>query len=108
MRSRLLVGLVLVLTLLGSPAPALAAAGADGALVVAVEGEQAPQGPEPRGPNATDNPAAPDEYQPDFIWAASVLLLVPTALVVVLGGGLYYLAVRRPRQQREGEVREGV
>ena len=71
----------------------------DGAVTVlaAEGGEQGPLGPEPRGPNDTENSNAPSEYEPPFLINAAVGL---TALLVVtvLGlGGLYWLLVQRHR-----------
>lgn len=62
-------------------------------------GETGPQGPEPRAPDDTENPAAPDRYEAPFIWAASVGLLALAILGTLTLVGLYYLLVHRPREK---------
>lgn len=78
------------------------------ALVLAAEegggGEgEAPPGPEPMDPNEdpTKNPAAPVDYEANFLWGAAVGLLVLTLFAVAAVGGLYYLLVVRPRQRED-------
>lgn len=106
---RRLIGLVLASTLVlatllplsaASATPASTDTLAETAAVLALEAEpgaEAP-GPEPAPPNATDNPAAPDEYERPWIWAVSVILLAAAVIGLAVGGGLYWLLVVRPRQ----------
>lgn len=78
----------------------------DDAVVLAVEGaeqEEAP-GPDPSPPDASGNPAAPDDYEANFLWGAAVGLLVLTVVAVVGVGVLYYLLVVRPRRREPAEA----
>lgn len=70
-------------------------------VVLAVEegGADGPQGPEPRDPDDTENPAAPEDYEAPFLWAASVGLLALAVLGALTLAGLYYLLVKRPGQK---------
>lgn len=83
------------------PATVATAAPAPSAIVLAAEtggeGGQAP-GPEPAGPDDTENPAAPEDYEANFLWGAAVGLLALTILGAVALGGLYYLLVVRPKK----------
>ena len=75
-----------------------------GPVVLAAEGGgegEEPPGPDPMPADATENPAAPTDYEANFLWGAAVGLLVLTLFAVLGVGGLYYLLVVRPRQ-REG------
>lgn len=83
-------------------------AAADGPVVVlaaeagtegATEGaeEQAP-GLEPAPADDTENPAAPDDYEANFLWGAAVGLLALMLLGALAVGGLYWLLVVRPKQ----------
>ena len=66
------------------------------------EGEEAePLGPDPMPADASPNPAAPDDYQANFLWGAAVGLLVLTLFAVLGVAGLYYLLVVRPRQRED-------
>lgn len=97
--------LSVAIVLLPVSAPAL---GDDGVpIVLAVEGEgEEPQGPEPMGPNEdpTRNPAAPTDYEANFLWGAAVGLLALTVFAVAGVGGLYYLLVVRPRQRDDART----
>lgn len=102
MRRRLfapLLSVVVVASLL-MPAAALAAP-APGQVVLAAEpggeGGEAP-GPEPAGPNETDNPAAPPDYEANFLWGAAVGLLALMLLGAIALAGLYWLLVVRPKR----------
>ena len=80
------------------------AAGAPTPVVLAVEGggeDAEPLGPEPMPANATENPAAPTDYESNFLWGAAVGLLVLTVFAVLGVAGLYYLLVVRPRQKQD-------
>lgn len=80
------------------PATAAAAPAPQPVLAVEVEeGGEAP-GPDPAPPDATDNPAAPTDYEANFLWGAAVGLLVLMVLGAVALGGMYYLMVARPRR----------
>jgi hypothetical protein len=105
--SRLL-GLVLpallaVTLLLPATAVSAAPSGAATAVLLAAEegGPEGPQGPEPADPNDTENPAAPENYEAPFLWAASVGLLALAILGTLLLAGLYYLLVHRPQQDEK-------
>ena len=101
----------LVAALLLVPAPAAFAAGAttsgpavadaSDVVVLAAEGG-APQGPEPKGPNDTENANAPKQYEPPFLINAAVGLTALLLLLVVGLGGLYWLLVQRPRSASQG------
>lgn len=67
-------------------------------LVLAADGGGEPAGPEPRGPNESDNTNAPADYEPPFLINAAVGLAALLVLLVVGLGGLYWLLVQRPRQ----------
>lgn len=103
MRRRLLaplLSLVVALTLV-APGAALAAPTSSPVVLAAEsggEGEQGP-GPEPMPADATENPAAPDDYEANFLWGAAVGLLALMILGAVAVGGLYWLLVVRPKQQ---------
>lgn len=107
MRSRLLRLLVAVPLLLGVMSAAVATAAPP--LVLAAEGtdtgaeveEELEPGPAPMGPDATDNPAAPADYEANFLWGAAAGLLVITLLGAIGLGLLYYLLVWRPKQRSE-------
>ena len=80
----------------GAPAVVLAAeAGTEGATEGAEE--HAP-GLEPAPADDTENPAAPDDYEANFLWGAAVGLLALMLLGALAVGGLYWLLVVRPRQ----------
>lgn len=64
-------------------------------LLLATEGGPL-DGPTPGDPNASENVGAPMEYEPPFIWKASVGLLALMVGIIGLLGGLYYLLVVRP------------
>lgn len=81
-----------------APAPQL-----DGPVLAAeVDPDAPPPGREPMDANNTENPAAPDDYEPPFVWAASVGLLALAIFGVLALAGLYYLLVHRPQQQATG------
>lgn len=97
-----MLALLLLLPAVAVAAPGAAAAGDAAVLVLAAEeggAEDGPQGPEPRDPQDTENPAAPERYEAPFIWAASVGLLALAVLGTLTLAGLYYLLVQRPRQK---------
>lgn len=96
--------------LLAAPA-ALAADPAD--LVLAVEGgasepaggasegevgAEEPLGLEPAPPDASGNPAAPEEYEANFLWGAAVGLMAIVTLTALVVGGLYWLLVKLPKR----------
>lgn len=103
---RRLLGLVLpALLAVSLLLPATAAAAADDvastALVLATEADPGATAPgrDPMPVDATENPAAPAEYEPPFLIGAAWGLL---ALVLFLGvalAGLYFLLVVRPAQK---------
>lgn len=70
-------------------------------VVLAAEGggehEGAP-GPEPRPADDTENPAAPQDYEANFLWGAAVGLLALTLLGALALAGLYWLLVVRPKR----------
>lgn len=101
---RVLTGLLLpalLSMLLLVPATAAAEVTIDSAdaILLATEGELGPlPGPTPGDPNASENFGAPTEYEPPFIWKASLGLLALMVGIVGALGGLYYLLVLRPRR----------
>lgn len=109
---RRLTGLVLpallALAVLAAPASAvdLAAGPLDEDVVVlAVEGEEGPGGPEPRSYNDEDNVARDEagygELDVPFTWGAAFIMLFLGVAGIALMGGLYWLLVHRPRQQEQ-------
>lgn len=92
----------LLAALLLVPAAASAAPVTDVAaveVVLAAEGGGGePQGPEPMGPDESENSFAPADYEPPFLINAAVGLAALLVLTVVGLGGLYWLLVQRPRQ----------
>lgn len=102
---RILAPLLLALVLLSVPA----AASADvlevpsDALVLAVEADGEPLGPDPQPRDQLDNPARSlagyEDPELQFTWAASFILLVVGVIGLVLGAGLWYLLVMRPEKQ---------
>ncbi len=102
----------LVAALLLVPAPAAlaaspsdaapAVAGGSDVVVLAAEGGGELQGPEPRGPNDTENSNAPKEYEPPFLINAAVGLTALLLLLVLGLGGLYWLLVQRPKSASQG------
>lgn len=70
--------------------------------LLATEGGEAElPGPSPEGPDATDNPAAPQPYEPNFLWGATIGLLGLTVLGFLGLGALYLLLVVVPRRLRD-------
>lgn len=99
---RRLVGLLLSALLVCSvlaPAAAMAAPAAPVVLAAELEGGEAP-GPEPAPANDTENPAAPTDYEANFLWGAAVGLLALMVLGALALVGLYLLLVKRPRAQQ--------
>lgn len=103
---RRLTGLVLPALLAAAMLlPATSAAAAPSAetagFVLAAEpgGGGEPAGLDPMDPNNTENPAAPADYEPPFLWAASIGLLALAVLGVLVLVGLYYVMVHRPAQR---------
>lgn len=110
MRHRLhgsLTAALIALGLLLAPAAASADAGAVTVLAAEEGGEHhgEPAGPEPMPADATENPAAPAEYESNFLWGAGVGLLAMTLFAVFAVGGLYYLLVWRPGQEQRSGTR---
>lgn len=71
-------------------------------LLLATEGGEAElPGPSPEGPDATGNPAAPEPYEPNFLWGATIGLLGLTVLGLLGLGALYFLLVVLPRRFRD-------
>ncbi len=55
-------------------------------------------GPDPRGPNASDNPAAPVDYEKPVIWAGSMIFLALGLLGAAGFAAAYLFFVVRPRR----------
>lgn len=102
----------LIAALLLLPAAAALAVTAAHADTVVLAVEQAPEEPgaeptqpglEPGGPDDTENPAAPVEYESNFLWGAAIGLLVLVVLGLGAVGGLYWLLVVRPSQREDAK-----
>ena len=114
---RRLTGLVLpallALVVLAAPAAAVPADLDDGdVLILAEEGvediaeeDEGPGGPEPQPYDAEDNVAREGggygELDVPFTWGAAFIMLFLGAVGITLMGGLYWLLVYRPAQQKE-------
>lgn len=116
---RRLTGLVLpallALVVLAAPAAAAPLDLADDVLVLAEEGaddvaededdEVADLGPDPQPYDAEENVARDEggygELDLPFTWGAAFIMLFLGAVGIVLMGGLYWLLVFRPAQQKE-------
>lgn len=102
---RLLAPLLLALVLLTAPTAAVAdiTEVPDDALVLAVEADGEPLGPDPQPRDQLDNPARSlagyEDPEIQFTWAASFILLVVGVVGLVIGAGLWYLLVLRPERQ---------
>jgi hypothetical protein len=98
----LLLGLLLLLV-----APVAASADVtdvpEDALVLAVEADGEPLGPDPMPRDELDNPARSlagyEDPELQFTWAASLILLVAAVTGLVVGAGLWYLLVLRPERE---------
>jgi hypothetical protein len=98
----LLLGLLLLLV-----APTTASADVtdvpEDALVLAVEADGEPLGPDPMPRDELDNPARSlagyEDPELQFTWAASLILLVAAVTGLVVGAGLWYLLVLRPERE---------
>lgn len=100
MRRRL--ATILTAALLGSallPLTALPAAAAETAVVLASEGVQSTEGPDPMSPDASENEFAPPDYEANWTWRAGKVLLAVFLGIVLLLGLSYYLRVVRPRNR---------
>lgn len=114
---RRLIGLVLpallALVVLAAPAAAAPVDLDDDVLILAEEGvedmeeedEGADLGPDPRPYDAEDNVARDEagygELDVPFTWGAAFIMLFLGAVGITLMGGLYWLLVHRPAQQKE-------
>ncbi len=103
---RRLLGLVLpallaVTLLLPAAAASAAPVAASTSLVLATEANPDAPAPglEPMDPDDTENPAAPTDYEANFLWGAAVGLFALILLGALSLAGLYYLLVLRPRQR---------
>ncbi len=103
MRRRLL-GLLPAVLLVAVLLPAAAAVASPAASTIFLateavgEGEGAP-GLQPSEADAEGNPAAPENYESNFLWGAAVGLLVLIVLGAVALGAMYLLLVVRPRRE---------
>lgn len=70
-------------------------------VLLATEAEGEPVGPPVRGPDDENNVGAPEDYEPPFLWAASVLLLGGALTLIGVLGLLYYGLVVRPQRKAE-------
>jgi hypothetical protein len=98
---------LLALTLLAGPAVADAAADiADADLVLAVDDDEGPVGPEPMDRLEENNPARElagfESRESIFVDAAAYLLAFAGLVGLALLAGLYYLLVHRPSQDPDG------
>lgn len=84
------------------PTAAIAVPSASPVVLAAETGEgEAPPGPEPAPADDTENPAAPQDYEANFLWGAAVGLLALMLLGALALAGLYWLQVVRPRKQAD-------
>ena len=87
-----------------APVAVAAASPGGGAPVVLAQSEGATQpaetgpGPEPKGPDATDNPAAPMNYKKPVIWAGSMIFLALALLGAAGFVAAYLFFIVRPRR----------
>jgi hypothetical protein len=104
---RLLAPLLLLLVLLAAPSAAAADVTEvpEDALVLAVEADGEPLGPDPQPRDQLDNPARSlagyEDPEIQFTWAASFILLVVGVIGLVIGAGLWYLLVLRPEREQQ-------
>ncbi len=103
MRRRL--ATILTAALLGSalllPLTAMPAVGAQTTVVLASEGVQSTEGPDPMSPDASENDFAPPQYEPNWTWRAGKVLLAAFLIVGAYLGLMYWLRVARPRAKSE-------
>lgn len=99
-----LFGAVLACLLLAVAATPALAAGAEAdpdTLMLATEAGEEPPGPEPMGPNQTDNPAAPANWTgPPFARFVALVLTIAAVGGMLTVGALYWLLVKRPRHRQ--------
>lgn len=95
----LLPAVALVVVLSGSAAVAGPAVAAPAVVATQAHLPEDFAGATPGDPNATENAFAPEQYEPNFLWGASVGLSVLTVAGVGLLGLLYWAMVVRPGQQ---------
>lgn len=104
---RLLAPLLLALVMLTAPTAAAAdiTEVPEDALVLAVEADGEPLGPDPQPRDQLDNPARSlagyEDPEIQFTWAASFILLVVGVVGLVIGAGLWYLLVLRPEREEQ-------
>lgn len=96
---------LLALAVLAAPAAAETADLDADAIILAVEEGEGPAGPDPRPYDAEDNVAREGagygELDTPFTWGAAFIMLFLGAAGIALMGGLYWLLVHRPSQQKE-------
>lgn len=98
---------LLALALLAAPAAASPAhAATDDVLVLAVEGDGGPVGPDPQDRTAENNRATEligyEDPETPFTWGAAWILTFAGFVGLMLLIGLYYLLVQRPAQEGTG------
>jgi hypothetical protein len=91
-----------LLAVVATPADAAGGVDADaGTLTLATEGGEGEPGPEPMGPNQTENPAAPGNWAgPPFARFVALVLTIAALGGMLSLGGLYWLLVKRPQQRQ--------
>lgn len=101
---RRLVGLLLSALLAFSVLAPVAATAAPEVhpILAAEEGLGEAPGPEPAPADDTENPAAPIDYEANFLWGfGGVILLVLMLLGALALGAMYVLMVKRPQKQQK-------
>lgn len=100
-----LLAVLLALTLVSTPGPALADDGVGGVEVVLAV-DDAPLGPEPQPREAETNPAGElrryETQEAPFTWGAAWLLTIGGGVALVLLVLLWELLVRRPEREAAG------
>lgn len=91
----LVLGVAVLLPVQIALAEVAAATDSTGLVRLATEAEGEIGGLEPGGANSTENANRPDDYEPDFLWAAAVGLSVLTVVGIGILAALYRLMVGR-------------
>ncbi len=98
MRRRLatILSAAMLSTALLLPMTAVAAVGAETAVVLAAEGHGSTSGLDPMDADNEENEFAPAPYEANWTWRAGKVLLAAFLVALVYIGAMYYLRVSRP------------